>query len=96
MVQSPYQGRNAIAVGLGQITDTMAKKTIKLDKRNVPVEDILEMKLVCVSDTLYTQVRYQLHEPMYHIVETLVPRDKAYDMEKTVRLAMERRQRGLG
>ncbi len=96
MVQSPHQGRDAIAVGLGQITDTMAKKTIKLDKRNVPVEDILEMKLVCVSDTLYTQIRYRLFEPTYHVVETLVPRDKAYAMEKTVRLAMERRQRGLG
>lgn len=63
-------------------------KTVKINKQSVPVEDVLAMKLVCVSDQLFTEIRYRQFEPCYHEVTTLVPRDKAYQIEKTVRRAM--------
>ena len=65
----------------------MKAKTIKLDGRNVPVQDVLEVSLVMVADTLYSQFRYRLFEPCHHIVSTLVPRDKALKLESTVRKA---------
>lgn len=63
-------------------------KTVKINKQVIPVEDVLEIRPVCVSDQMFTQIRYRLFEPCYHEVITLLPREKAYQIEKTVRRAM--------
>ena len=63
------------------------QKTVSLDGKQIPCNDVLKAKPVMVSDTLYTEFTYRLFEPCYHEVKTLVPRDKAYKLELAVRKA---------
>ena len=71
----------------------MAKKepTTKLDGREVPLGDILEMKMAFVSDQKFTEVRYRISEPCYAEKGTLLPYDKGYELEKKVRKYMNKR-----
>jgi len=66
-------------------TDNMAK--VKINGEMIPCEDVLQIKLVCVNDTLYSEITYRKFEPYYHTECVLIPRDKAYEIEKKVRLA---------
>ena len=67
------------------------KKTVKINKKDIPVEDILEIKPVFVSDTLFKEVRYRLFEPVYHEMVELLDNDKGYKVEVAVRKAMNKR-----
>ena len=66
-------------------------KTVKINKVEVPVEDVLKISTVCVSDELKTEVTYRLFEPIYHEVSVLLPKDKGYQVELKVRKAMNKR-----
>ena len=66
-------------------------KTVKINKVEVPVEDVLQIRTVFVSDELQTEVKYRLFQPMYHEVVTLLPKDKGYQLELKVRKAMNKR-----
>lgn len=66
----------------------MAKeKYIVLDGKRIPCRDVLSIELKQVSDQFYSEFTYRLFEPCYHTIKTLVPRDKAYALELTVRKA---------
>ena len=67
------------------------KKTVKINEKDIPVEDILEIKPVFVSDTLFKEVRYRLFEPVYHEMVELLDNDKGYKVEVAVRKAMNKR-----
>ena len=69
----------------------MAKKTVKFNKREIPGEDILQIKTVYVSDTLFKEIKFRLHEPCYHEVVELLDNDKGYKVELAVRKAMNKR-----
>ena len=69
----------------------MKTKTVKLNGQDVPVEDVLEIKTVYVSDQFFTQIRYRLFEPMFHTMEILMPQDKGYKVELAVRRAMNKK-----
>lgn len=66
-------------------------KTVKINKVEIPVEDVLRIQTVCVSDELQTEVTYRLFEPTYHEVSVLLPKDKGYQIELKVRKAMNKR-----
>lgn len=66
----------------------MAAKTVKINKVEVPVEDVLEIKPVFVSDTMFREIRYRLFEPCYHTMSVLVPEKEGYKIELKVRKAM--------
>ena len=68
----------------------MLMKTVKLNGVDVPVNDVLEIKTVHVSDQFFTQIRYRLFEPMFHVMEILMPQDKGYKVELAVRKAMNK------
>jgi hypothetical protein len=63
------------------------EKTIRLNGRDIPCKDVLSIHPVIVSDGYFSEFTYRLFEPAYHEVKVLVPRDKAYALEKTVRKA---------
>lgn len=63
-------------------------KCVKLDKKSVPVNQVLQIKMVCVSDEIFYEVEYWYEGWRY---ATLLPRDKGYELEKTVRKAMAKR-----
>lgn len=62
-------------------------KTVTLDKKKIPCEDVLKIEPVMVSDILYSEITYREFEPVYHETKTLLPRDKAYSIELAVRKA---------
>ena len=66
----------------------MTKKTVKINKVEVPVEDVLEIKPVFVSDTMSREITYRLFEPVYHTVKVLVSDEEGYKIEVKVRKAM--------
>lgn len=66
-------------------------KTVKINKVDIPVEDVLRIRTVCVSDELQTEVTYRLFEPTYHELTVLLPKDKGYQVELKVRKAMNKR-----
>ncbi len=66
-------------------------KTVKINKVEVPVEDVLRIRTVCVSDELQTEVTYRLFEPTFQEVTVLLPKDKGYQVELKVRKAMNKR-----
>jgi hypothetical protein len=66
-------------------------KTVKINKKDIPVEDILEIKPVFVSDTLFREVRYRVFEPTYHVMVELLDDAKGYKVELAVRKAMNKR-----
>ncbi len=51
----------------------MKEPTIKLNGKNVPCKDLVRIRLVKVSDQLFSEFTYRLFEPVYHEVVTLVP-----------------------
>lgn len=61
------------------------EKTIKLDGKDIPCKDIIKIKPAMVSDELFSEFTYRLFDPCYHEMKTLVPREKAYQLELTVR-----------
>lgn len=61
------------------------EKTIRLNGRDIPCKDVLSIRPVIVSDGYFSEFTYRLFEPTYHEVKVLVPRDKAYVLEKKVR-----------
>ena len=66
-------------------------KTFKLDKRDVPANQISEIKMVYVSDAFFYEVAYWYDGWSYR---TLLPKDKGYALQKAVRKEMEKMQRG--
>lgn len=66
-------------------------KTVKINNEDIPVEDIIEVRTVFVSDELFKEVRYRKHVPCYHEVLALMPNDKGYKLEKAVRKSMLKR-----
>lgn len=66
-------------------------KSVKINGTIVPVEDVIEIKPVFVSDTMYREIRYRLFEPCYHELNVLVADPKGYEIEKAVRKAMCKR-----
>lgn len=68
----------------------MKEPTIKLNGKNVPCKDVVRIRLVEVSDQLFSEFTYRLFEPIYHEVVTLVPRDNAYPLELKVRKTQNR------
>ena len=62
-------------------------KTIKLNNKDIPCEDVLCIRPVAVGSQLYSEFTYRRFEPTYHEETALVPRDKAYPLELTVRRA---------
>ena len=63
-------------------------KTVKIDGRNIPCKDIVEIKPVSVSGTLCREITYDYYEPYYHKVKTTVPFKKGYEIELKVRKAL--------
>lgn len=61
------------------------EKTIKLDGKDIPCKDIIKIKPVMVSDELFSEFTYRLFDPCYNEMKTLVPREKAYQLELAVR-----------
>lgn len=62
-------------------------KTIKLNNKDVPCEDVLRIRLVVICGQLHSEFTYRCFEPTYHEETVLVPRDKAYPLEIAVRRA---------
>ena len=60
-------------------------KTVKFDKRDVPVDDVLKIRTVFVSDTIMTEFTYRVFNPHYAEIVTLLPHSKGYEIEKKVR-----------
>ena len=66
----------------------MAKeKTVRINKKDIPIKDILQIRTVYVSDTLFKEIKYRLFEPSYHEVTELIDNNKGYKVELTVRRA---------
>ena len=61
-------------------------KTAKLDGKNIPYEDILQMQMRFVSDEKVMEIRYREFDP-YHETVTLLPYEKGYELEKKIRKA---------
>lgn len=66
-------------------------KTVKINNEDIPIEDIIEVRTVFVSDELFKEVRYRQHVPCYHEVLALMSNDKGYKLEKAVRKSMLKR-----
>lgn len=69
----------------------MSKKIVKINKVDVPCEDVIEIKPVFVSDTMFREITYRLFEPVYHTIKVLVPDKEGYKIEVAVRKAMNKR-----
>ena len=69
---------------------TSNMKSVKINGREVPVKDVVEVKMVMVSDTINYEVTYEVLEPMYQRLHVLLPQDKGYKLEKAVRRAMNK------
>ena len=65
----------------------MAKNEVKINGQVIPCEDVLQIKMVVVSDEIQCEVKYRLFEPCYHEVSVLMDKDKGYVLEKKVRKA---------
>lgn len=63
----------------------MAK--VKINKTEVPCEDVLQIKMVVVSDQILYEVTYRLFEPCYHTKVELLTPAKAHKVERAVRKA---------
>lgn len=62
-------------------------KTFKLDKKDVPANQIKEIKMVYVSDEFFYEVSYWYEGWSYR---TLLPKDKGYALQKAVMKATQR------
>ena len=69
----------------------MAEKTIKINGKDIPCKDVIEIKMVMVSDTIMYDVTYNDFDPCYHRMSVLLPKDKGYALEKKVRKTMNKR-----
>lgn len=63
------------------------KKTITINGEEVACQDVLQVRLVCVSNTLQREIKYRKMEPCYHEVTVLVPKEEGYKIELAVRKA---------
>ena len=68
----------------------MKGKTAKLNGRDIPYGDILQIQLKFVSDEILYEVTYRSSEPSYHETAVLLPRKEGYELEKRVRRTMNR------
>lgn len=68
----------------------MNEKTVRLNNKDIPCRDVLQIKLATVSDKIFYEIKYREFEPSYHETVVLLPRDKAVKIEKTVRKACSR------
>lgn len=68
----------------------MSKKEVKINGEIIPCENVLEIRLVYVSDQFFREITYEKFEPVYHKVSVLVDADKGYEIEKKVRKACNR------
>ena len=71
-------------------------KFVKIGKKRVAVEDVIMIKPVMVSDTLFREVRYRQTEPCYAEFVELLPYDEGYKVELEVRRGMEKINRHFG
>ena len=69
-------------------------KTIKLDGKNIPARNVVQIKLVVVSDELFKEFTYIDNDGWSF--KTLVPNDKGCELEKIVRKEMEKANRYFG
>ncbi len=63
-------------------------KTVKINKQDVPVEDVLQIRTVLIGDVLVKEFKYRLFEPVYHEVVELMENNKGYKVELAVRKAV--------
>ena len=63
----------------------MAKDEVKINGQVIPCKDVLQVRMVCVSNEIMYEVKYRLFEPTYHEVRVLMSKDKGYALEKKVR-----------
>lgn len=63
----------------------MAKGEVKINGQVIPCKDVIQVKMVYVSDEFMYEVTYRLFEPIYHEVKVLMSKDKGYALEKKVR-----------
>ena len=63
----------------------MAKGEVKINGQVIPCKDVLQVKMVYVSDEIMYEVTYKLFEPTYHEVNVLMSKDKGYALEQKVR-----------
>ena len=59
-------------------------KTIRLNGKDIPCQDVLKIRTVMVSDELHTEFTYREFNP-YHETVVLLPREKGYPLELKVR-----------
>ena len=60
-------------------------RTVRLNGKNIPCEDVLKIQKVKVSDQVFVEFTYRDTEPSYHEVAVLVPFEKAGEIEAAVR-----------
>lgn len=65
-------------------------KTITINGEEVACRDVLQVRLVCVSNTLQREIKYRKMEPCYHEVAVLVPKEEGHKIELAVRKARKK------
>lgn len=63
------------------------EKTVTINGEKVACRDVLQVRLVCVSNTLQREIKYRKMDPCYHEVAVLVPKEEGYKIELAVRKA---------
>lgn len=63
------------------------EKTVTINGEKVACQDVLQVRLVCVSNTLQREIKYRKMDPCYHEVAVLVPKEEGYKIELAVRKA---------
>lgn len=61
------------------------EKTVTINGEKVACRDVLQVRLVCVSNTLQREIKYRKMNPCYHEVAVLVPEKEGYKIELAVR-----------
>lgn len=63
------------------------EKTVTINGEKVACRDVLQVRLVCVSNTLKREVKYRKMDPCYHEIAVLVPKEEGHKIELAVRKA---------
>lgn len=66
------------------------EKTVTINGEEVACRDVLQVRLVCVSNTLQREIKYRKMDPCYHKIAVLVPKEEGYKIEQAVRKARKR------
>jgi hypothetical protein len=61
------------------------EKTVTINGEHVACQDVLQVRLVCVSNTLQREIKYRKMDPCYHEVTVLVPKEEGYKIELAIR-----------